>query len=138
MKTTLLENLEKSRNYTIQTAQSMPENKFDFKPVDEVWSFKELIHHIAYCIQWMEDNFLKNKEADWAPPSVKGSKSEIIDYINKAYADVTSTIKGVEKLTDAQINGVYAIIDHSTHHRGQAVTYLRCNHIDPPEYVFLA
>lgn len=78
----------------------------------------------------------KNKEADWAPPSVKGSKSEIIDYINKAYADVTSTIKGVEKLTDAQINGVYAIIDHSTHHRGQAVTYLRCNHIDPPEYVF--
>ena len=138
MKTTLLENLEKSKNYTLQTAESMPTSKYDFKPVNELWNFKELLHHIAYCIQWMEDNFLKKEEADWAPPAVKKSKSEIIDYINQVYPDVAKTVKNINELDESQINGVYAIIDHSTHHRAQAVTYLRCNHIDPPEYVFLA
>lgn len=29
-----------------------------------------------------------------------------------------------------------ATLDHITHHRGQAIIYLRCNNIAPPEYVF--
>jgi uncharacterized damage-inducible protein DinB len=41
-----------------------------------------------------------------------------------------------QKLTDKAVQGFHATIDHITHHRGQAVIYLRSNGITPPEYTY--
>jgi uncharacterized damage-inducible protein DinB len=32
------------------------------------------------------------------------------------------------------LNGMMLALDHTTHHRGQAIVYLRLNGITPPEY----
>jgi hypothetical protein len=48
--------------------------------------------------------------------------------------ELAKTIGG--NLNEEAIRGFYATLDHVTHHRAQAVTYLRCNGITPPDYVY--
>lgn len=135
MKTYITSTLENSRNYTLAVAEAMPENLYNFKPTAEVWTFNELINHIAYGIQWWEDNFVKKTETKWNPPAAKINKKETIKYLQQCYQHLQETLRN-EKLTDDTLKGFNATIDHVTHHRGQAVLHLRLNGIATPEYVF--
>ena len=135
MKEQLLATLETSRNYTLAVAEAMPETSYSFKPIGAGWNFIELMHHIAYGIQWWQENFIQGNEIPWEQPALKMNKQDIIDYLHQAYTSL-QTLMGKQKLTDAAVQGFHATIDHTTHHRGQAVAYLRCNNITPPEYVY--
>jgi uncharacterized damage-inducible protein DinB len=135
MKEQLLATLENSRTYTFAVAESMPEKEYNFKPADSVWNFRELLHHIAYGIEWWQDNFIKDNKTEWDQPAAKANKKEVLDYLNQAYASLKDTVcKG--KLSADAVNGFHSTIDHITHHRGQATIYLRCKGITPPAYVY--
>lgn len=127
--------VEVAENYTMGVAELMPEESYEFKPADTVWTFRELIHHMAYGILWWEDNFIRQKKTSWAPPAVTATKSDTIHYLAQAFASLRKAAGTVEP-TDQVIHGFFATIDHITHHRGQATIYLRCQGITPPEYVF--
>lgn len=135
MKEQLLITLENSMNYTLSVANKMPANSYNFKPTEAVWNFKELLHHIAYGIHWWKENYIKGNETAWEPPVVKGEKKEIIENLNEAYASLKNTVCNLT-LSDKAVQGFHATIDHITHHRGQAVIYLRCNGITPPDYIY--
>ena len=66
---------------------------------------------------------------------VSKSKKEVIAYLQKNYEDLQKTITG-GTINEDFIKGFQATIDHITHHRGQAIVYLRCNGIPAPEYCF--
>jgi uncharacterized damage-inducible protein DinB len=135
MNDTLLTTLETSKHYTRAVAEAMPENNYAFKPTGAGWNFGELIDHIAYSITWWEDNFVKGKKTDWNPSSPNKNKKRSLEQIEEAYAGLKSTLqKG--KFSEEAAKGFHATIDHITHHRGQAVIYLRCNGIVPPEYTY--
>ncbi|MBC7829125.1 MAG: DinB family protein [Chitinophagaceae bacterium] len=135
MKQQLLLTLENSQNYTLAVAEEMPETSYDFKPAGGGWNFAELMDHIAYGILWWEQNYVKGDETPWEQSLVKNNKQEIIDYLKTAYSSLKNTIEK-QKLSDESVKGFHATIDHITHHRGQAVVYLRCKAIDPPAYTF--
>ncbi len=135
MKEQLMTTLENSRNYTLAVATAMPENKYQTKPVESVWNFGELLHHIAYGIQWWEDNYVKGTKTEWDPPAVKNNKKAVMEYLDKAYNSLKTTISK-NKLTDEAVKGFHATVDHITHHRGQAVLHLRGQGITPPEYMY--
>lgn len=135
MKEQLAATLENSKTYTLAIAELMPEKDYHFKPTDSVWNFGEQLHHIAYGIQWWQDNFIKGNKVAWDQPPAITNKRDVIAYLNKAYESLKDTIsKG--KLTDDAVKGFYATLDHITHHRGQAIVYLRCKGITPPDYVY--
>jgi uncharacterized damage-inducible protein DinB len=131
----LLSTLENSRNYTMAVAEAMPESSYNFKPATGVWNFGELMHHIAYGLHWWEENYIKGNEIPWDQPPAKKHKPEIISNLKSAYDSLKSTV-AKQKLSDSAIKGFHATIDHTTHHRGQAVTYLRSKGITPPEYTY--
>ena len=135
MKEQLLTTLENSRAYTLAVAEAMPEKFYDSKPAETVWSFKELLHHVAYGIEWWNDNNVKKVKTDWNPPPTKKDKAQLIEYLNRAYNTLKTTVENLN-LNDTLILGFSSTIDHITHHRGQAVTYLRCKGIAAPEYTF--
>jgi len=135
MKTQLLSRLEKAKNYTLAVAEMMPEAMYDFKPVDPIWNFRELLHHIGYGIHWYGDNYLKNKDTAWMPPVPTVDKTATIAYLNAAFAALQVNIEHMTEDSEI-INGVYAALDHITHHRGQATVYLRSTGIVPPEYIY--
>ena len=60
--------LQNSENYTMAVAEAMPEKDYHAKPVETVFSFDELINHIAYGIEWWTDNYIKKTETAWNPP----------------------------------------------------------------------
>ncbi len=127
--------LENSRSYTLAVASMMSDKDYEFKPTNEVWNFRELLHHIAYGIEWWQDNYIKDKKTEWDQPAAKANKTEVINYLNTAFASLKETIsKG--KLSPEAIKGFHATLDHITHHRGQATVYLRCNGHTPPAYVY--
>lgn len=135
MQDQLFVTLENSRKYTVAVATLMPENAYAFRPTEGVWDFRELVHHIAYGIQWWEDNYIKGDKTEWAPPAVKGSKKDILAYLERAFTGLKKTVSG-GNLSDEAVQGFHATIDHITHHRGEAVVYLRCKGLTPPEYVY--
>lgn len=135
MKKHLLSTLENSRNYTLAVAAAMPADRFSSRPVEGMMSFGELLNHIAYGIQWWEDNFIKGKDTGWNPPESKEDLAQTIHYINEAYDSLKKTLEQSD--TDEKVlNGFYATLDHITHHRGQAVVHLRLHSMVPPEYVY--
>jgi uncharacterized damage-inducible protein DinB len=133
MKEQLSATLENSKTYTLAVANLMPEKDYEFKPVNEIWNFRELLHHIAYGIEWWEDNYIKDKKTEWDQPPAIANKKEVIAYLNKAFASLKDTISK-NKLSNEAINGFHATLDHITHHRGQATIYLRGKGITPPAY----
>jgi uncharacterized damage-inducible protein DinB len=135
MKEIILKDFARNKTYTIAVAEAMPEKDYQFKPTDGVWNYMELIHHLAYSLTWMEENCVTGNKADWAPPKVSSTKKELVNYLNEVFAQVEKKIN-VTNFTDEKISGFYYMLEHNAHHRGQAVTYLRCCGITPPEFPF--
>ena len=47
-----LERLENSRKYLILVAETMPEDKYDFRASPESMTFAENLLHIGYAVDW--------------------------------------------------------------------------------------
>jgi uncharacterized damage-inducible protein DinB len=134
MKTQLLKTIHDSRQYTLSVAEVMPEKNYDTVLAKDTWSFIQLMNHIAYGLKWWESNFVKGVELPWEPPTDKTTKKEVIALLSHAF---DSLEKVVSKESDSEefVTGVWATLDHVTHHRGQAVLHLRKAGVVPPEYV---
>lgn len=132
----LSEAIEKSRRYSLEVAEAMPGKQYDFKPAEAVWNFGELMHHMAYTMGWMEDNYVRGIQSNWEPPAVPADKKAIITYLQAAYDHLGQTLAGMKDINGQTASQCYAILEHTAHHRGQGVTYLRCREITPPEYPF--
>jgi hypothetical protein len=135
MKAQLLSTIENSRVYTLAIAEAMPEDRVNFKPSPAVWNFLELMNHINYGVNWYKENYIRKVKTSWEPPALYKTKAETIKNLERSFASLKEALNSVD-LNDEIIHGVFATLDHITHHRGQATTYLRCNGITPAEYIF--
>lgn len=131
MEQQITQRLEQSEQYTLAVAEAMPEKEYGFRPTKDVWSFGELMHHIAYGIRWWEANYIRKTETPWDPPPAKKGKKVLMEELRKAYADLRQTVGSTKDPA-----GFYSTLDHITHHRGQATVQLRLKGIVPPEYVY--
>lgn len=146
-----LERLENSRKYLILVAETMPEDKYDFRASPESKTFAENLMHLGYALDWHSQSLLRGREArDWKTDSTfvvaNKSKDEMVARINKTF-DATITLiqrfdttqfddkldyLGLER-TKRQI--FLLLADHITHHRAQMLVYMRLNGLVPPRYV---
>jgi len=146
-----LERLETSKNYLILVAETMPEDKYDFKATPESMTFAENLMHISWAMDWHSESLMGGREArDWNTDTElkvdKKSKKEMIATIEKTFDNTTEFISNfdINKLgerldyfgadrTKRQI--LFLLADHITHHRGQMLVYMRLNGLVPPRYV---
>ncbi|WP_209405414.1 DinB family protein [Pseudozobellia sp. WGM2] len=146
-----LERLEKSKEYLILIAETMPENKYEFKATSESMSFAENLMHIAWAMDWHSESLMGGREArDWETDTElkvdEKSKKEMIAKISETFDKTIEFIANFdpnrleERLdyfgadrTKRQI--LLLLADHITHHRGQMLVYMRLNGLQPPRYV---
>lgn len=146
-----LERLENSKKYLILVAETMPEDKYDFKATPESMSFAENLMHIAWAMDWHSQSLMGGRKArDWNTDSElkvdNKSKKEMIETIDRtfdtaiAFISNFDTNKLKERLdyfgadrTKRQV--LLLLADHITHHRGQMLVYMRLNGLKPPRYV---
>ena len=146
-----LERLESSRNYLILVAETMPEDKYDFKASPDSMSFAENLLHIGYAADWHSQSLLGGRESRvWKTDTVfkvaNKSKKEMIALIDKTFDETIALIKAFDtNLLDDKLDyfglnrskrQIFLLLtDHITHHRGQMLVYMRLNGLTPPRYV---
>lgn len=136
MKKQLLDTLYRAKDYTLAVAEAMPEKDYTFKPKGAGWNFAELLNHIGYGIQWWQTNYLLGKEREWELLVLSDKKKDVLDYLAKVFQDLEEICQTLSLSNETEHMGFHATLDHVTHHRGQAVVYLRCHGTTPPEYIY--
>ncbi|WP_298338444.1 DinB family protein [uncultured Algibacter sp.] len=146
-----LERLENSKKYLILVAETMPEDKYDFKATPESMSFAENLMHIGWAMDWHSESLMGGRKSrDWNTDTElkvdNKSKKEMIDTIDKTFDKTIEFISNFDKhklkdrldyfgsdRTKRQV--LLLLADHITHHRGQMLVYMRLNGLKPPRYV---
>ncbi len=137
----------KSKGTFLEFAKAMPEDKYGFKPTEEVMSFAEQVLHAAGGDFWFFAT-LQGKKPPKSEDALKAegkTKADIIKLVEEshAYGDeffngLTETIAHEEAKMGENAIAKWKLIlfsfDHIAHHRGQLVVYLRLNGIKPPQY----
>lgn len=146
-----LERLENSRKYLILVAETMPEDKYNFKASEESLTFAQNLLHIGFAMDWHSQSLLGGRKARvWKTDTVykvaNKSKKEMIALIDETFNETIKLIKQFDtnqledKLDYFGLNRskrqIFMLLsDHITHHRGQMLVYMRLNGLVPPRYV---
>lgn len=135
-----------SKTYTLEMAELMPENKYDFRPSPEEMTFREQLLHIADNMTWLSSSYLFAEVPEKRRAELKLSKADVLKILAQAYVlGMKAHMKVADSQLDEQVKFfagpmtrrqiLILMHDHKTHHIGQLIVYLRLNGIKPPKYV---
>ena len=129
-------------------AETMPADKYNYKPVKEVESFGDQIKHATLAMKVLlanaEGKTIKTGEALAAMQKLK-TKPEIITEFRKTVEEGTDVIKRIagkndNDVVESQFFGkttrrflLMQAIAHNNNHYGQLVYFLRLNGLAPPK-----
>lgn len=136
---------QNAARYTIEVAEAMPEDRYDFKPTEAEMTFRKQLMHIMSNMTWLSRDYLGSSGFDHDLKREDLTKTEITALLQTAFnfagkAAASLTTEQLEEkveffagpMTKRQI--LTLMNDHLTHHRGQLVVYLRLNGVEPPDY----
>ncbi|MBA2329423.1 MAG: DinB family protein [Flavisolibacter sp.] len=135
-----------AKTYTLEIAELMPEEQYNFKPVADEMTFGEQLLHVAQNMNWLSSAYLLGSKQNSKSDANVLSKQSIINTISTAY---DSALAVHYRLIPKQLDEVVPFFagpksrrqililmhDHQTHHIGQLIVYLRLKDIKPPAYV---
>ncbi|HLK65460.1 MAG TPA: DinB family protein [Bryobacteraceae bacterium] len=138
---------EKAKVFTLQVADAMPADSYDFKPKSEMRGFGQLIQHLATNNAFYISRFKAGEIPDSLLPSEKFDKETTKRYVTESFDFCAGVLKGIKAADlDKSYPGrpntapqtgwdwvLHAFI-HTAHHRGYAEVYLREKGITPPRY----
>ncbi|WP_316817584.1 DinB family protein [Pedobacter nyackensis] len=139
---------ERSKAYTKEYLDAMPESGYALKPTPEMRSFAEQLLHLADA-NYAFVSAATGTKAPYAQAELEKtsnkSKSNVSDLVLASYDFV---IDNVKKMSDAQLDEATKLFDrfdmskgaaiakafeHQVHHRGQTTVYLRLAGVKPPQ-----
>jgi uncharacterized damage-inducible protein DinB len=134
---------ERTKGILLRSAEKMPEENYNFKPVDTVRSYGQIVGHLADAQYLFCSTASGEKNPDLKIEKTKTSKAELIAalkdgfaYCDKVYdsmtdAAATQTVKFFGN--DAPKHALLSLnIGHNMEHYGNLVTYMRIKGIVPP------
>lgn len=149
IKAQMVKDWERAKSYTVDYLNTMPADKYSFKPVDSIRSFAQQMLHIAQgnCFL-MSGATDQNAPAFWQS-NLEGStsaqgKDSVMYYVTASYDYCINAVKTLdikkwwEKKTimsfeETRIALMNKTFEHQTHHRGQTTIYIRLQGIKPPQ-----
>ncbi len=145
--------------YTLEIAEAMPADKYNFRPHDSVRSFGEQMAHIGMSSKFLMGMFIKGEPMPTDPEvfanigkmekEMGNSKEACIKTLTEAFDSIIAMHEGMdaESLKETFIipfdpkqpkftkeKGFQFINEHIAHHRGQALVSLRMQGIKAPAY----
>jgi uncharacterized damage-inducible protein DinB len=124
-----------SSDYTRAVAEQMPADKYSYRATPEQMTFAQQLLHIAE-----QNQLIFHEMLGIAPPETRPSATAKEDVMARLNETTAVGLDVLQKHSDASadvsvlVNGMMLALDHTTHHRGQAIVYLRLNGMTPPEY----
>ena len=150
IKAQMVKDWERAKAYTLEYLNTMPADKYTFKPVDSVRNFAQHMLHLAQF-----NCSIMSMATDQQPPTWVSSdpqhrsapqiKDSVMYYVTDSYdfcinavknsdpgkwGEKKKTLRGFEEIRFALMNKAF---EHQTHHRGQTTVYIRLQGIKPPD-----
>jgi len=141
----IVDHWKTSKKYMLALAEQMPAADYAFKPNPEEMSFGEQMAHIAGANSFFFATLSGQKDPIAKP--TKFDKVSVLKMLNDSYDFCIAALAGLEhermfqtfdspagKMTGMEL--LLLATDHTAHHRGQAIVYLRAKNIKPAQYQF--
>lgn len=142
---TLVRHWQISKTYTLAIAEQMPEEGYTFKPNPEEMTFGGQLVHLAVANGFFVSKVVGTPSHIGKPE--KMDKASVIKMLNDSFDYVIKSVQGltaeqlakVSDFGEGKMSGLDAVLlglDHTTHHRGQCIVYLRVKGIKPTNYQY--
>jgi uncharacterized damage-inducible protein DinB len=120
----------------IKMAEEFPEQKYDFKPVDGVRTFADVLRHVAFWNNYLART-VRGEKVDTAPNELSkteyATKAKIVAALKQSVADAAAELQKQPDTPPLKVaDGFTAFIGHNGEHYGQLVVYFRLNGLVPP------
>lgn len=142
MKDILLHEIESAREFLLRSLKPLEEKDSAFKPDENAYSVAGQVMHIALTISWFEEGafgsgFTMDFEEHDKQAKACTSLADAVEKFNAAIDSFKSAVekRSVEELSEnfpenPIMNGpkytiVYGVVDHTAHHRGSLMVYIR-------------
>jgi uncharacterized damage-inducible protein DinB len=132
----LIDRWELACRKLVALAEEVPETKFEYRPLDDVRTFADVLRHVAFWNRYMADSARGKKGDDTAnelPRDEYPTKSRIVEALWRSTVDATEALKeNPSGLSPEMAEMLVTFIEHNCEHYGQLVVYARLNGIIPP------
>lgn len=140
---------QRAIEFTLEVAEAMPADKYDYRPNEEVDTYGGHLVHVIHNWYGLCSRFVTEEDSplETRLKAEEMTKEQIIEELKRAFEYVTTVM---HEMTDEQLAAkapnfwgsddatkkviLMLIRDHTTHHRGALVIYLRENGIKPPRF----
>ncbi len=117
-------------------AEEFPEEKFEYRPLESVRTFGDVLRHLAFWNQYVADS-LSGKQVDDSsnevPPVNYPTKARIVEVLERNSREAVAALrKHTSDLDLKTVELMMTFIEHSCEHYGQLVVYSRLMGITPP------
>jgi len=144
-KANFLKKWENAAAYTIECAEAMPADKYDYKPTEEARTFRAQLLHMVGNMMWLSSDYLEANKYGKDIKDQSLSKDEVLAILRETFQLSTEAVKNFpeDRMTEVveffagpmEIQQIMMLMtDHMTHHRGQILVYLRLNEVKAPRY----
>lgn len=115
--------------WVTQAAELVPDDKYNYRPVDSVRTFGQLVAHITdsynfFCARGTGNN------VEWSDAIEKGNtdKATLVTKLKQA----TDRCNEVYKGTNGRVGPLLGNVGHTSLHYGNIITYIRMLGMKPP------
>ena len=150
IKAQMVKDWERAKAYTVDYLNTMPADKYSFRPNDSTRSFAQQMLHLAGANVFLMMTAASTPPAPWLSMTLESrataqGKDSVMSYINSSYDYCINTIKAADVNKWGETVKVFNTYDvtrfammnktfeHQDHHRGQTTVYIRLNGIKPPQ-----
>jgi uncharacterized damage-inducible protein DinB len=116
-------------DWVAKAAEMVPADKYNYKPVDTVRNFGQLIAHITDSYNYFCAHGVGNK-VEWSTPVEKGAtdKDTLLPKLKEAVGKCNSAYSA----PNAQLKPLFTNVGHTSLHYGNIITYMRMMGLKPP------
>jgi uncharacterized damage-inducible protein DinB len=116
-------------DWVMKAADMVPADKYNYRPVDTVRTFGQLIAHMTDSYNYFCAHAVGNK-IEWATPIENGKtdKETLLPKLKEAVGRCNAAYNA----PNAQIRPLFTNVGHTSLHYGNVITYMRMMGLKPP------
>lgn len=116
-------------DWVLKAAESVPADKYNYKPVDTVRTFGQLVAHIADSYNYFCARAAGNK-VEWSEAVEKGNLDK--DALLSKFKESAGRCTAAYGANNSQLGPLMGNVSHTSLHYGNIITYMRLMGLKPP------
>lgn len=113
------------RDHFVKAAEEFPEDKYSYRPTEDVRTFGEIVLHVARYNHLVASHAMERQSEDVREFAFH-SKAEAIAKLTKSFEELAEVVKRKPDRLDLDV------LIHASEHYGNLVVYYRMNGLVPP------